>query len=169
MLGLTITYKLAYKLKILWQKIWGKDLPKDMTELFPNDKFEWQDQIDLYNKLKRKLAIKRFFVSTTIVICCYLVLNFIFNNVVFAIKNNSTIACRNKAVCIYAGPKLNYPTYVPATTNFSNGDIFITSNSSNIFLYESMLRWLYDPSTYIPFKQMMTLFCIMALKIMKNL
>ena len=42
---------------------------------------------------------------------------------------------------------------MPATTNFSNGDIFITSNSSNIFLYESMLRWLYDPLTYIRLKQ----------------
>ena len=108
LLGLNSIYKLIDKFKILWQKIWGKDLPKDMTELFSNDKFEWQDQIDLYNKLKRKLTVKRFFVSATIVICSYVVLNFIFNNVVFAIKNNPTIACWNKPVCIYSGTKIKF-------------------------------------------------------------
>ena len=46
--------------KKVWQKIWGKDLPKDIKEIFPDDKFQENEQINFYNKLKRKLAVKSF-------------------------------------------------------------------------------------------------------------
>ena len=87
-------------LKKIWQKIWGKDLPEDITEIFPDDKSKSDINVNLYNKLKRKLAVKRFFVSLAIIICSYIVLNFLFNGIISTIKNNPAIACRNKPVCI---------------------------------------------------------------------
>ena len=126
-------------LKKVWQKIWGKDLPKDIKEIFPDDKFQENEQINFYNKLKRKLAVKRFFVSLAIIICSYIVLNSLFSSIMFAIKNNPAIACWNKSVCIYAGPKLNNPSDYVATTKLENGDIFIVNN----YLFKNQHEVLY--------------------------
>ncbi len=140
-------------LKKIWQKIWGKDLPEDITEIFPDDKSKSDVNINLYNKLKRKLAVKRFFISLAIIICSYIVLNFLFNGIISAIKNNPAIACRNKPVCIYSGPKVNYQSYISKTVKFSNGDIFVVPYISNTLIFDHILYKLYTPSTKVPFKQ----------------
>ena len=112
-------------LKKIWQKIWGKDLPEDITEIFPDDKSKSDVNVNLYNKLKRKLAVKRFFISLAIIICSYIVLNFLFNGIISAIKNNPAIACRNKPVCIYSGPKVKYPSNIINIVTLPDGNLFI--------------------------------------------
>ena len=119
-------------LKKIWQKIWGKDLPEDITEIFPDDKSKSDINVNLYNKLKRKLAVKRFFVSLAIIICSYIVLNFLFNGIISTIKNNPAIACRNKPVCIYSGKKIRVDNKATKRIIESfNGYIFIITETIN--------------------------------------
>lgn len=130
--------KIIEFIKKMWIKLWGKDLPKDITEVFPDNKFEWYDQVDLYNRLKKRIAIKRFFISLVIIVISYFLLNYLFNSISFLIKNNPTIACWNKPVCIYSSKKLAIKQDAPkfSAKNYENL-IFIVTEKINFRDYKS--------------------------------
>ena len=138
--------------KSVWQKIWGKDLPKDIKEIFPNDKFQENEQINFYNKLKRKLTVKRFFVSLAIIICSYIVLNSLFSSIMFAIKNNPAIACWNKTVCVYSGPKVQYPSDIINIVTLPDGNLFIAKQNYRNYLTTNkfILKFFSIFNIYIP-------------------
>jgi len=116
------------KLKELWIKLWGKDLPEDMSEIFPDDKFDIDEQLELYEKLNKKQKRKRFIVSITIIFIVIAGFNYLKNSISFAIKNNPTIACWNKSICSYEGAKDPYPSRNLKSVVLDNGNIFIFKN-----------------------------------------
>ena len=99
-------------LKKIWQKIWGKDLPEDITEIFPDDKSKSDVNVNLYNKLKKRIKIKRFIIC--ILFLCVLML----------IINRILSYCRN--IDIYMGPNSNYFHYDdPMYAKISDNETFI--------------------------------------------
>ena len=73
-------------LKELWIKIWGEDLPKDMTKLYPDEEYNLGEQIRYYEEDKKKLAKKR---RTTIIVI--LILSLIsFNVIKYFIENKNS-------------------------------------------------------------------------------
>lgn len=101
------------------------------------------------NKLKRKSAIKRFLVAVLIVIFSYIVLNFIFNSVVFAIKNNPTINCWNKPICIYNNSNINYPSYSNKILNLENGYLFVAKHGYGKYSLIKNLRSKLQGAKYV--------------------
>lgn len=138
--------KIIEFIKKMWIQLWGKDLPKDITEVFPDNKFEWYDQVDLYNRLKKRIVIKRFFISLVIIVISYFLLNYLFNSISFLIKNNPTIACWNKPVCIYAGAKLNIDQSSSEffINKYENTAFFITESKNYKLKQSKFITQVYD-------------------------
>lgn len=124
-------------LKELWIKIWGEDLPKDMTKLYPDEEYTTAEQFNLYEQDKKKLAKKRRTAIIVILILSLISFNVIKDKIKYFIENNPTIACWNKPVCIYKGAKHIYPT--------SNYDFISSIDKDNIILgttsYTAFPKW----------------------------
>ena len=88
-------------LKKIWQKIWGKDLPEDITEIFPDDKSKSDVNINLYNKLKRNISLKRFIVVILMLLFSIVIFNSLFWLLGSYYKDQMIFSCLDKPVCIY--------------------------------------------------------------------
>ena len=88
-------------LKKVWQKIWGKDLPEDITEIFPDDESKSDVNVNLYNKIKRNIALKRFIVIILMLFFSIVIFNYLFWLLSSYCKDQMIFSCFDKPVCIY--------------------------------------------------------------------
>ena len=107
-----------FNLHNIWQKIWGKDIPP-AEDLFPDDLYAYYNPV--YLKMVRKQRTKRFFVGFIILIVGFNLIG----DLITTIKNIPLIACLGKEVCIYRGPKLNYPSPRTFSHTLNDGNLFI--------------------------------------------
>lgn len=130
--------KVSKKIYKIWQMIWGKDVAP-AEDLFPDDLYAYYNPI--YLKLVRKQKIRRFFVGFIILIVGFNLIG----DLITTIKNIPLIACLGKEVCIYRGPKLNYPGYCTNAVSLDNGMILVTDICDYNYTYHKISR-------YIPWK-----------------
>lgn len=124
-----------FNLHNIWQKIWGKDIPP-AEDLFPDDLYAYYNPV--YLKMVRKQRTKRFFVGFIILIVGFNLIG----DLITTIKNIPLIACLGKEVCIYRGPKLNYPGYSIKAVSLDNGEILVTDLSGYNYTYHKIIRFL---------------------------
>lgn len=130
-------------IKELCQKIWGKE-PEPVDESVFDDpdryvKFdEWKDKQywedkKRYKREKRLLTLRRFFVSVILIF----LLTGLIKSVNLFVKTNEFLSCVGRDVCIYLGPKMNYPvsTYV-YIAGLKNGDLLSLTNRPKSDYYD---------------------------------
>ena len=136
-----------------WQWLWGKEPePVDESVFEDPDRYikveeyddsYWKDE-KRYKREKRNLRIRRFFVSICVV---FLVIGSmvtlrwtVLESVRHAIAGNRFLMCMGKDVCIYEGPRVNYPEIERIALNLDHGDIFVINTRKINYLY----RCLFD-------------------------
>ena len=72
-------------LKELWIKIWGEDLPKDMTKLYPDEEYNLGEQVRYYEEDKKELSKRRTKVSIALIII-FLILLLVTNQLSVKLK-----------------------------------------------------------------------------------
>ena len=106
--------------------LWGNDLP-DVETMFPDEYFSTSEKYDLYKKEERKLILRRFLVIVFLVFISF-VIQEIVKSINFDLRNNQTVLCWDKPVCIYRGAKLKYPiASVFQTKKIEDGKILFSS------------------------------------------
>lgn len=125
-----------------FKKIWGKPLPP-IEDMFPQIKENNENPLDafansekffkIYNKLERKLFFKRLFISLIIIFILYLSIFFL-----RYLYFGSELSCIGKDVCIYRGPKPNYPISVPYSAKISEDKFLILSRSRLDYYYKTI-------------------------------
>lgn len=128
-----------------WKWLWGKEpepvdesVFEDPDRYIKVDEYDdsyWQDE-KRYKREKRNLRIRRFFVSICVgvfVIVSLVTLRWtVVESVRHAIASNRFLMCMGKDVCIYEGPRMNYPSFSRKAISISNGDVFIYTDPTNI-------------------------------------
>ena len=130
-------------IKELCKKIWGKE-PEPVDESVFDDpdryvKFdEWQDKQywedkKRYKREKRLLTLRRFCVSVILIF----LLTGLIKSVNLFVKSNAFLSCAGRDVCIYLGPKMNYPlaTYVNVFA-LNNGDALTFGTGRNVDYFD---------------------------------
>ncbi|MBR6163381.1 hypothetical protein IKQ26_05800 [bacterium] len=116
------------KLKLLWKKIWGKDLSEDDNDYnsTSEDIFEEIEQQKKYKHTREGLKAKRELVISVSAIILFVIIYLIFCALNHIVKTNEFFACFGKDVCIYKGKESNYSHFFyPMYTKISNDEIFI--------------------------------------------
>ena len=131
-----------------WKWLWGKEpepvdesVFEDPDRYIKVDEYDdsyWQDE-KRYKREKRNLRIRRFFVSICVgvfVIVSLVTLRWtVVESVRHAIASNRFLMCMGKDVCIYEGPRVNYPEIERIALNLDNGDIFVINTRKINYLY----------------------------------
>ena len=126
-----------------WQWLWGKEPePVDESVLDDPDRYVklddenddkyWKD-VARYKGQKSGLRMRRF----CIVILLVIILTGVIKSANLFIKTNEFLSCVGKDVCIYLGPKMNYPlaTYVNVI-GLNNGDALTFGTGRNADYYD---------------------------------
>ena len=136
------------KLTVYWLWLWGKEPepvdesvfedPDRYVKLDDKDGGYWED-LARFKRQKRDLGIRRFFVClgvVFIVIVSMVTLRWtVLESVRHAIAGNRFLMCMGKEVCIYEGPRVNYPATERLAVCLNNGDIFVLNTRKLNYLY----------------------------------
>ena len=140
-----------------WQWLWGKEPePVDESVFEDPDRYikveeyddsYWKDE-KRYKREKWNLRIRRFLFSAFILFVVSLGITFsmivpvltlrwtVVESVRHAIAGNRFLMCMGKEVCIYEGPKMNYPDFRRNATKLNNGNIIILKwDPTNLVYY----------------------------------
>lgn len=130
-------------IKKFWKKVWGTE-PEPVDESVFDDpdryvKFDeaedekyWEDK-KRFKREKTILKIRRF---TIVFLFMFFFVGFI-KSANFIIKTNEFLSCAGRDVCIYLGPKRNYPYFMAnEIIGLQNGDAFVLTYDSEKYFSE---------------------------------
>lgn len=144
-----------------WKWLWGKEpepvdesVFEDPDRYIKVDEYDdsyWQDE-KRYKREKRNLNFRRFIVSLiilfvsiisflSILVCSIIILKYvIWENARHAIAGNRFLMCMGKEICIYEGPKMNYPNFRRNATKLNNGNIIVHNwDPTNLVYYNAFM------------------------------
>lgn len=141
-------YGITPKLKTVWGKIWGADpLPikevsdyNEYGEMSEEQKDKYWQIKELYNKKVFKLKTRRGLIKCILFILAISITWNIVSETYEAIRGSYLVNCFGREVCIYRGPKLNYPGSNKDVIPLKDGKLFLARSSRYNYFYHKLMQ-----------------------------